>query len=924
MGTVGVPVARGAGLDRRMTRGRGSRGILAVGACALAVVAIATLASAGGGQGRPRPAIDAGLDGGGGGGRGPDGGGPDGRGGDARRGPDGGGRDASGADAGDRDDEVSDGGASDGGAPCADPPCGPTPGPDPAVAPAGIACTLHIAMRTESDRNVGPVAPRCSYPPLDAPPPPDAHEHGTIQATVDVPCQLTFELAASGAGRSTFHVDVQSKAGTATIEASSTSVNGSLGATHQGHEQAVGSLALTDDGTGALVGGGGIDVIGAITGATLYPDQVDKPGACDGKSDDALRLCRRANCKYQPIRTEVNGVVSTSITPIPPRLPGAIPGMTSTFTMDGAALAKGIRSGRPFAVTGTGNTRTVSGKIVVETHSTVTISVGDLSYEAILEPLDKRAGGKVDYADWVPEGPRLKDRVLVEQGKPVPGNTIAVRAYLRDKKTHKPVEGVPYAVTFTLEDVSHQPGVAMNWPPRAKADAEADLSFAAQKINGAPGTITNDGARGKTITSVASTQPAVVQVTSWDYGGYGALTAQITVDGQAPIDAKYVGGGTGRAALALPIDENHNHVADGWERSGDGDHVFARNPPPTWDRDDEPVLPAGRGDGLGLYEEYRGFVVAPMTADVEFLLRTGPLHDDLFVRLAGSRQEQNLYARAASTYEAITGIRVHRIARADRLDKTPEDGDPSRPRWLNFNDGRPAADQAATGAGAGDFGPVQAAVTIATTTIPPSAVGAEPSPGNTPFVKSIPPTSGAAVAFGAPMSVTAAQIDPASCRRLVTTNAEAVELAMTGPAVHPPGEGYKQLLRAGNAALAQAGIVLDLAKVGAAARAQPLVDTLTDEVVMFSALHELGHATGAQHHHVLISDAEAGLGDENCPMRYWNFASKDNLILVLADRWNVALGPRAGGPWKFCSVNWPTMRLHQAPGDEYRATLADP
>jgi hypothetical protein len=54
----------------------------------------------------------------------------------------------------------------------------------------------------------------------------------------------------------------------------------------------------------------------------------------------------------------------------------------------------------------------------------------------------------------------------------------------------------------------------------------------------------------------------------------------------------------------IPVDENENHIADYWED--------LRDPPsrePFSDDDDTPVGNGTKGDGLSLYEEYRGLMV---------------------------------------------------------------------------------------------------------------------------------------------------------------------------------------------------------------------------------------------------------------------------------------------------------------------------
>ena len=58
--------------------------------------------------------------------------------------------------------------------------------------------------------------------------------------------------------------------------------------------------------------------------------------------------------------------------------------------------------------------------------------------------------------------------------------------------------------------------------------------------------------------------------------------------------------------LDIPLDENQNHVADGWEKDMG---VWDQNLPASWDGADDPSGQAFKRDGISLYEKYRGFEV---------------------------------------------------------------------------------------------------------------------------------------------------------------------------------------------------------------------------------------------------------------------------------------------------------------------------
>ena len=50
--------------------------------------------------------------------------------------------------------------------------------------------------------------------------------------------------------------------------------------------------------------------------------------------------------------------------------------------------------------------------------------------------------------------------------------------------------------------------------------------------------------------------------------------------------------------------KNNDRVADGWEKEK---NVYGKNLPADWDGAEEPKGQKAAGDGISLYEKYRGF-----------------------------------------------------------------------------------------------------------------------------------------------------------------------------------------------------------------------------------------------------------------------------------------------------------------------------
>lgn len=205
---------------------------------------------------------------------------------------------------------------------------------------------------------------------------------------------------------------------------------------------------------------------------------------------------------------------------------------------------------------------------------------------------------------------------------------------------------------FELTDVSSEPGTCMNFPLKDAASTP-DLAFE-------PGVsrlkVTSDQSlRGETADGNHLSATAVVSC--FDYGASGEL--QVTAEME---DGELIVGtlrdDPARSSLPIPRREGGSKIASAWLKSAratglaDGD-----------DSENDPVGDGFRGDGLTLYEEYRGFV------DRVGHRRVDPLKKELFV------SDQLGDADAAFThFEKITGFVVRLLPKETRED-----------RVINFN-----------------------------------------------------------------------------------------------------------------------------------------------------------------------------------------------------------------------------------------------
>jgi hypothetical protein len=215
-------------------------------------------------------------------------------------------------------------------------------------------------------------------------------------------------------------------------------------------------------------------------------------------------------------------------------------------------------------------------------------------------------------------------------------------------------EGTKCLFKFTLYDVSAEPGYCMN----AGRETEPDLEFVYDKdIFSPPYAMTaEDGQTVQVIESLDPMEYCGVQVLPHDYGAYGKLKVEVNVCGTWSMAHEKNGK---KWYIDIPRDDNGNHIADKtlWDKNG---------APAETDRDRIPVGDGSLGDGLSLYEEYRGFETkGKWTA-------TDPDAKDLFVCFDSELIN-------GGCFEEVTGLSLHEINEGEFLSRSS--------RVVNFNDG---------------------------------------------------------------------------------------------------------------------------------------------------------------------------------------------------------------------------------------------
>lgn len=211
--------------------------------------------------------------------------------------------------------------------------------------------------------------------------------------------------------------------------------------------------------------------------------------------------------------------------------------------------------------------------------ATFTLSYAPGLWEAVILPPE-------EFPTWLPAASKDPDR---------PGNTVSVNVQLRHRGETEPATDMLGTFYVTLEDVSRQPGYCVNAPSKDNAGKDPDL-----RLLEADNLWLNDTQSGQ---SEEDTSELSVTIESYDFGAYGRLRVEVVVNDGSVIKA-HLDGDPGKDYLDLPVDDNRNHIADSWEREN-GVEEF----PATWDEANQPAGQYLPGDGISLYEKYRGVVI---------------------------------------------------------------------------------------------------------------------------------------------------------------------------------------------------------------------------------------------------------------------------------------------------------------------------
>lgn len=246
-----------------------------------------------------------------------------------------------------------------------------------------------------------------------------------------------------------------------------------------------------------------------------------------------------------------------------------------------------------------------NGITVTTTWSLTPAGVED--YELLIDPVG-------DYDGWLPEG-QLRDM----PDDAVGGNTIGFRVRFRKAGGGAPAQR-PASFVFDLLDTSTEPGVCLNYPSAQSGTERPDLRF--HEGDGRFSDVSDDGQHA--VEESPEQLDFQLNVHSYDFAASGQLRITAVMAGGREVTGLFVP--TGRERISIPKDDDGDRIADIWEsRNGVGAVL------PDADDDAKPAGQALNGDGIPLFEEYRGFVRLRGRTAERVHHRTDPNVKSLFV-----------------------------------------------------------------------------------------------------------------------------------------------------------------------------------------------------------------------------------------------------------------------------------------------------
>ncbi|MFO0745513.1 MAG: hypothetical protein U1F43_07555 [Myxococcota bacterium] len=539
---------------------------------------------------------------------------------------------------------------------------------------------------------------------------------------------------------------------------------------------------------------------------------------------------------------------------------GAVPQMVAaargaTFTLDGEALRKMIaaRDIRPLEGThhyamdpGGGASQDVTTRFAFA-------PLGPPPGETELEIVYVDLMGKESVEAWKRWVPDLwmedaKDVKLF--GSPRDPNRLA-HAMIKVKG------GKRARLKVRLTDVSKYRGITTNYPTTG-ADEKPDMKL----LNPPSGkwAVSDDGQSAELATPTAV---AIIDIAPLDTAAEAHVEASSLDDGSLALETT-----TQHAYLQLPFDADENHIADHWQDV----NSVPQGRRSGWDEEALPKLSGQKGDGLSLFEEYRGLVTRKLGEPDSSARwhRLSPEAKKVFI------SDQTGDARAKAAFD--TGVAL--FARASGLDLTvvPEAylrtlTHHHHPSWLDFN--TPEEMDSRHHTSVEDGRPVAVALPFSDRSVPPRP---------DELGKNDAGDANASCVFASTLEAEGTAKGNQMERAPIDVEVVALYPDNGGVCMRYRSTIYAVGPKNGAAYLAARG--LSAATYGAAVESH-FADYQRAQLI-YAVLHEFGHAFGVHHHGLDKAAWHSGL--ISCPVRYLDGDDRWDFPMSLG-AWDPARGP---------------------------------
>lgn len=195
------------------------------------------------------------------------------------------------------------------------------------------------------------------------------------------------------------------------------------------------------------------------------------------------------------------------------------------------------------------------------------------------------------YKEWKPAAEKTEDKA-----GPFP---MIVNARLHKKGEKDKPANRRARFRFELVETTKEKGVCLNWPANNPQDTY-DLRI---EQNNNKDLEVKDGKEGQKAETKKNSSGASVVISCFDWGAFTRLKVTAILDDEYGSEVvAYLDSDKSKHELRIPKDDDENYIADCWEK----DKIYGKKA----ETDDESSSEGDRepGDGLTLYEEYRGFM----------------------------------------------------------------------------------------------------------------------------------------------------------------------------------------------------------------------------------------------------------------------------------------------------------------------------